>query len=307
MNNLKGNFVTLGKLVSRSLNIFLKDKVGVFFSLLAPLIVFVLYVLFLGDVQMQSVEQAFEGAPINKSLLKSFVDTWMLAGVLSVACITVSFSAQSIMVKDKEEGSLADMLASPVPRGLISVGYLVSNIIITLCICFIVLAVELIYLAITGWTLSFGDVSGLVGLTVMSVISASLLSTLISMAVKTSSQHSAFVGIMSAAIGFLVGAYMPLSIFPKAVQYITLILPGTYSAGLYRNLFMRGALEKITEVIPQAEQGLRESFSMDLNFFGHTIQASYQALIFAIMIILCMAIWLGIEIARAIKRKKDKI
>ena len=54
-DKFKDGAVTLSKLVERSLKIFLKDKVGVFFSLLAPLIVLVLYVLFLGDIQMVGI------------------------------------------------------------------------------------------------------------------------------------------------------------------------------------------------------------------------------------------------------------
>lgn len=300
----KDGAVTLSNLVSRSLRIFLKDKVSVFFSLLAPLIVLGLYLLFLGDIQMDGIRSAFEGTPIEEKLLKNFVDTWMLAGVCSVACITVSFSAQGIMIQDKEKGVLNDMLASPVQRGLIEAGYLLSNFVVTLCISLIVLAVALIYVAIGGWTLSFADVLWLIALTVMSVLSASVFSTLICSALKTGSQHSAFVGILSAVIGFLVGAYMPLSVFPKAVQYVTLFVPGTYSASLYRNLFMRGALEKIEAVLPGAGDKLEESFSMQLNFFGKTIEADIQAIVFAAFIALTLCIWTGIAVARALKRKR---
>lgn len=303
-DKFKDGAVTLSKLVERSLKIFLKDKVGVFFSLLAPLIVLVLYVLFLGDLQMDGIKSAFEGALIDEKLLRNFVDSWMLAGVVSVACITVSFSAQGIMIQDKEKGVLSDMLASPVSRGLIETGYLISNFVVTLCISLIVLAVAFIYLAITGWTQSFADVMWLIALTVMSVLSSSILSTLICSALKTSSQHSAFVGIMSAVIGFLVGAYMPLSAFPKGVQYVTLFVPGTYSASLYRNLFMSGALEKIDKALPGAGEGLKDSFSMELDFFGKTIGADVQAVIFAVFIAATFAVLLGLSVARAIARKK---
>ena len=300
----KDGAVTLLKLVGRSLNIFLKDKASVFFSLLAPLIVLGLYLLFLGDIQMDGIKAAFENAPTDEKLLKNFVDSWMLAGVVSVACITVSFSVQGIMIQDKEKGALNDMLASPVARGLIDFGYLLSNFVVTVCICLIVLAVAFVYTAIGGWTLSFADVILLIALTIMSSLSSAVLSTLICSALKTGSQHSAFVGIISAVIGFVVGAFMPLSAFPKAVQYFTLFVPGTYSAALYRNLFMRGALDKINDALPGAADGLQDSFSMRLDFFGEKIGADIQAVIFAAFILLSIAVWAGIATARALKRKK---
>lgn len=303
---IKDNAAVVSGLVERSLKIFLKDKASVFFSLLAPLIVLGLYLLFLGDIQMDGIKAAFEGAPIDDNLLKSFVDSWMLAGVVSVACVTVSFSVQGITVQDREKGVLNDMLASPISRGIIDLSYLISNFVVTLCICLIVLAVAFVYVAITGWTLSFVDAVLLIALTIMSVLSASVISTLVGLAFRTSSQHSAFVGIISAVIGFVMGAFMPLSAFPKGVQYVTLFVPATYSAALYRNLFMRGALEKIDAALPGAEDGLKGSFSMELDFFGKTIGTDMQAVIFAAFIALTLAAWIAIAVAKAVKVKKRR-
>lgn len=302
-NTFKEDNIIIWSLVERNVKIFLKDKMGVFFSLLAPLIVLGLYVLFLGDVQMQSIESAFKDIPIDNKLLKNFVDNWMLAGVISVACVTVSFSAQEIVVKDREKGVLADMLCAPVKRYLLSIGYYISNVIITLTICTIVLAIAFVYMAISGWTMSAGEVFMSFGLLVMSVLSSSAIISLICKIVKTSAQHSAIVGIISAAIGFFMGAYMPISIFPKAIQYVTLFIPATYSAGLFRELFMRGALEKIEEVIPQAGTKLEESFSMQLDFFGKTIEAKEMAWIFFVYSALIIVIWMAIEIATLAKHK----
>ena len=303
---IKDNAAVVSGLVERSLKIFLKDKASVFFSLLAPLIVLGLYLLFLGDIQTDGIKAAFEGAPIDDKLLKSFVDSWMLAGVVSVACVTVSFSVQGITVQDREKGVLNDMLASPISRGIIDISYLISNFVVTLCICLIVLAVAFVYVAITGWALSFVDVVLLIALTIMSVLSASVISTLVGLAFRTSSQHSAFVGIISAMIGFVMGAFMPLSAFPEGVQYVTLFVPATYSAALYRNLFMRGALEKIDAALPGAEDGLKGSFSMELDFFGKTIGADMQAVIFAAFIALTLAAWIAIAVAKAVKGKKRR-
>lgn len=303
---IKDNAAVVSGLVERSLKIFLKDKASVFFSLLAPLIVLGLYLLFLGDIQTDGIKAAFEGAPIDDKLLKSFVDSWMLAGVVSVACVTVSFSVQGITVQDREKGVLNDMLASPISRGIIDISYLISNFVVTLCICLIVLAVAFVYVAITGWALSFVDVVLLIALTIMSVLSASIISTLVGLAFRTSSQHSAFVGIISAVIGFVMGAFMPLSAFPEGVQYVTLFVPATYSAALYRNLFMRGALEKIDAVLPGAGNGLKGSFSMELNFFGKTIGTDMQAVIFAAFIALTLAAWIAIAVAKAVKGKKRR-
>ncbi len=310
-NSFSEDAVMVARLVERNVKIFLKDKMGVFFSLLAPLIVLGLYILFLGDIQMQNLESAFKDLPIEKDLLKNFVDNWMLAGVISVACVTVSFSAQEIVVKDREKGVLADMLCAPVKRYIISIGYYLSNVIITFFICMIVLIIAFIYMAISGWTMTAGEVFMSFGLLILSVISSSAIISLICKIIKTSAQHSALVGIISAAIGFFIGAYMPIAIFPKAIQYVTLFIPATYSAGLFRELFMRGALEEIEKVIPQAGSQLEKNFSMQMDFFGKTITAKEMAWIFIAFTLLVFCVWIVVESVNLYKsidniKKKSK-
>ena len=304
-NSFSEDAVMVARLVERNVKIFLKDKMGVFFSLLAPLIVLGLYILFLGDIQMQNIESAFKDLPIEKDLLKNFVDNWMLAGVISVACVTVSFSAQEIVVKDREKGVLADMLCAPVKRYIISIGYYLSNVIITFFICMIVLIIAFIYMAISGWTMTAGEVFMSFGLLILSVISSSAIISLICKIIKTSAQHSALVGIISAAIGFFIGAYMPIAIFPKAIQYVTLFIPATYSAGLFRELFMRGALEEIEKVIPQAGSQLEKNFSMQMDFFGKTITAKEMAWIFIAFTLLVFCVWIVVESVNLYKSRDN--
>ena len=259
------NFYALFSLTKRGIKLFLKDRAGVFFSLLAPLIVLLLYVLFLADVQLQSLRSYLMDLPVSDELAGAFVDGWMLAGAVSVACITVPFSAQSIMIKDKE---------------IIQLSYLTAVFVVSSCISLVVLAVAFVYLAITGWYLSAADAFALAGLLIFSVLSASVLSNIICSFISTQGAHGAFTGILSAAIGFLVGAYMPLSVFPTGVQYGVLILPGTYSAGAFRNLFMRGALNEISALSVHAGEGLAEGFSLTLDFFGRPIGLSAQLWLF---------------------------
>lgn len=296
---MKSDLIVIFQLIKRGIKIFLKDKAGVFFSLLAPMIIFVLYVLFLGRLQTESLEKAFLGLNVGSGLIRSTVDGWMIAGIMSVSCITVSFSAQSLMIADREQGILADALSSPVKRLLLSVSYLFYNFLVTLIICTAVLIVTLIYIAATGWFLSAADVFGIIGITVLSVLSVSIFSTLICTPLKTQNAHGAFVGIMSAIVGFIIGAYMPISMFPAAVQKIILFVPGTYSAGVYRSLFMRSSIDKISDISPAAADGVRQSYSIEMDFFGKTIGADIMWAIFAAIIALSAVIYVAVQLISA--------
>lgn len=143
-------------LAVRGIKIFLADKMGVFFSLLAPIIILMLYLLFLGDIQIDALKAQLEGIPYEEKTVSAIVDGWMIAGVMAVSCITVTFTSQNVLVKDRENGTLADFLAAPVKRGVIAASYMIFNIIVSAIICLAVLCLAFIYLAITGLVLDRG-------------------------------------------------------------------------------------------------------------------------------------------------------
>ena len=99
---------------------------------------------------------------------------------------------------------------------------------------------------------------------------------------------------------------MPVSYFPTAVQYCTLFIPGTYSAGLFRNFMMQGALDNVAATLPAPvgepfADALAEQFSMTFDFFGAAtveppVMAAVLAGAFLLFGLLCL-------LAAALRRK----
>ena len=292
MKNFGNDMYALWQMVVRSFKIFLKDRMSVFFSLLAPLIVLMLYVLFLGDMQLDSVKNILPPSPgIPESTLKAFVDSWMIAGVMGVSCITVSMSANAVMIQDKARGVINDSLSSPVKRWVITASYFVYNFLVSVTICTVVYGASLIYLAVAGdFYLTLGDIALGLGAMLLSVISATMISMAIAVFFRSEAALSAFNGIVSAVSGFLIGAYMPLFMMPKAVQYLCGFVPGTYCCALFRFAFMSDGIAEMTEylsgVIPEGASGimaeLTGNFGYNLNFFGIVVTPPYQALVIAV-------------------------
>lgn len=266
------NGYALWLLTRRNLKIFLKDKANVFFSLLAPLIVLALYVLFLGRVQEDGLLSALEGMGVKggKEEISAFCNSWMLAGAMSCACITVPLCACGIMIQDKARGISADLMVSPVAKWVTPAAYFCSVVAAGLAIGAIVLAVCLIWLAASGmWLLSVADVFGCIGTLVVSVISSSTLLVFIVGFFRSQGAFTALNVILGTVIGFLIGAYMPITYFPDAIQKFTFFIPGSYTAGLFRNFMMRGALERISENLsPVFAETLKGEFSLTFDFFG---------------------------------------
>lgn len=312
------SMLSLAVLVKRNVKMFLKDRMLVFFSLLAPIIILMLYVLFLGNVQSDVVNGVIQeySQDIDQKLVMAFINNWMISGVMGVSCITVAFNACTIMVRDRERGTANDLLSSPVKKWVIFASYIVSTFIIAFVICFSVLLVSMIYLACTsGFYMSFVDFLAIFGITILSIISSSIICVFLASFVKTEAAFGSISGIMSAAIGFLTGAYMPLSMFPEAIQYLVCFIPGTYSAGLYRNYFLNGPKNALLQILPEdLVVQLMDNYSVDMKFFGTKISARWMVLaliisivLFAIVLIIFYSKKKGNFFLLAKKHKKKKV
>ena len=297
------NGYALWLLTRRNLKIFLKDRANVFFSLLAPLIVLALYVLFLGRIQEDGLLAVLEGMGIQGGgdQIAAFSDSWMLAGCMSCACITVPLCACGIMIQDKARGITQDLFISPVARWVTPAAYFCSVVAAGLAIGAIVLAVCFVWLAASGmWLLSLPDVLGCIGAFILSVISSARRLVFVVSFFRSQGAFTALNIILGTVVGFLIGAYMPISYFPDAVQKFTYFIPGSYTAGLFRNFMMRGALEEIAQLSPAFAEGLRSEFSLTFDFFGAEVGISAMFVVLAAV----SAVFAGLNVLAAVLRKK---
>ena len=295
-------FNALIRLTERNVKVFIKDRANVFFSMLAPLIVLVLYVLFIGRMQSDGIIASLAEYGVSADdAVRAFSDSWMLSGVMATSCITVPLCACSTMVYDKNRGVSADFAASPIPAWLPSAAYFLSVVVAGLIICLIVLCVCFGWLAISGsWLLSVGDVFACIGVTVLSVLSSSTLLVFVIGFIRSEGAFTGLNVIIGTVTGFLIGAYIPISNFPTAVQYVTLFVPGSYSAALFRTFFMDGAVEEMAQAVsPQFAEGLADSFSVRLNFFGEPLATGWAAVILAGTVFLFGACFIVSSVLRA--------
>lgn len=259
-------------LTKRNLKLFFKDKMLFFTSLVTPLILLVLYSTFLAKVFRQSFEAIFpEGAP--DKLISAAVSGQLFSSLLAVCCVTVAFCANMLMVADKTNGARGDILISPVKRSTVAAAYFAASFASTLIICFIATGFCLVYVACTGWYMSFADVM----LVLLDVVLLSLfgtgLSSVINFFLSSQGQMSAVGTIISAGYGFICGAYMPISFFGKALSNTLAFLPGTYGTSLLRNHTLAGVIAEMESLGYPAEaiKGMRDAVDCNVYFFGHSV------------------------------------
>lgn len=307
---MKKQFISFLGLTKRNMLVYLKDKTTVFFSMLSPLIVLGLYLLFLKDNYINVLIKTLSGFSISASEkdVSPFINSWLICGLLGTSCITVPLSSLTALTYDRENSIDYDFSATPTKKGTILLSYLISSTINTFIISLIILIIGFITLGIQGVFFSFGEVIlGIVYLVLGSLSGSSIMMCIVCL-FKKNSQVSAFTGIISAASGFLIGAYMPISEYDECIQNIANLLPGSHACGLYRNVLMENALNKVSEIVPieQGRQaffdGMVDTFGIKANFFGNTIDVVFMLF----YVLITSVLFIGLDIFLFTKTSKRK-
>lgn len=282
-------------LVNRNRKLFFRDK-GMFFSaLITPFILIVLYATFLAKVYKDSFTSAFpEGFTITDKLIEGTVASHLVAALLAVSCVTVTFCVNLTMVQDKASGARKDFNVSPVSRSKIYLGYFIATVLNSLMVNGLALVIGLLYIGKMGWYLSFMDVLWVIFDEILLVLFGSTLSSIISYPLTTQGQMSAVGTIVSAGYGFICGAYMPISNFGSGLQKALSYLPGTYGTSLIKNHMLRGIFEEMeSEKLPdELITAIRETLDCNPQFYGNVVNTTQMVFIMAGSIVVLGAIFL---------------
>jgi len=263
--------IGLKALVARNVKLYFKDKGMFLTSLITPVILLVLYATFLRNVYVDSFRSALDaaGASVPEALLNGCVGGQLVSSLLAVSCVTVAFCSNLLMVQDKSSGARHDLTIAPVRPTVLALSYYLASLISALIIALIAASMCLVYLGLTGWYLSAGDVAG------------TALSSCIVFPLSTQGQASAVGTIVSSGYGFVCGAYMPISSFSPGLQRVLSFLPGTYGTGILRNCAMRGSFAEMRRLgFPEeVVQGIRDSVDCNLYFFENKVEVTAMYLI----------------------------
>lgn len=299
---------TVRSLIVRNMKMFFKDKGLLFTSLITPIILLVLYSTFLGNVYEDSFKQILTAITpdlsVPDSLINGCVGGQLFSSLLAVSTVTVTFCSNMLMVQDKVNGSINDLTITPVKGSQLAIGYYVATFVTTLIICLTATIVCLIYIAVIGWYITFGDILLILLDVFILVMFGTALSSIINYFLSSQGQISAVGSIVSSAYGFICGAYMPISQFSKGLQNIVVFLPGTYGTSLLRNHSLRGVLAKMESIgIPtEAIDGVKDSIDCNIYFFDNKVPISTMYLYLAGVTVLLIAVYVLMNL----KKKKVK-
>ncbi|MGP5220767.1 ABC transporter permease [Arthrobacter rhombi] len=252
---------TIALLTARNLRLFFRDRSGVFFSLLSALLLFGLYALFLGNLQVESLTEQLPGAADDD--IRWFVNSWVFAGITMITTLTTGLASLGVFVDDRASGRFSDFVVSPIRRWQLILGYLVSSFIVSVIMTFIMVLVGQLYLLTQGSALmSLAPMARLIGYIVLSSAAFAALSSFVATFLRSSGAFAALSTVVGTIIGFLAGAYIPAGALPAGVVNIMNALPFAQSAMLIRRPYTSSALDAITGGQPQAVEAVRQFYGI---------------------------------------------
>ena len=264
--------------IKRNVLLFFKDWQSILFSLLTSIIVLVLYLLFLKGTFVSAIQSAMEQYPGLASMVPQkdidmFANLFLLSGILGSAMISVPFSCITVLVKDRANKVDYDILATPMKRGQIIFAYFVSAVLSSTLLTGIILAIGLVGISLQGDTHLNGiQLVKAFAVVALGSISASAIFMIVVLFFKSVSACEAFFGILSAASGFVIGAYIPISQFSNGVQTVCNLFPASQITIMLRNILLNGLLEHINTSLQGVDQGmfvlsLKEYFTFQAKLF----------------------------------------
>ena len=285
-------------LTKRNMLVFFTDKGTLFFSMLTPMIILLLYILFLKNSLLSSLQDAATGLEnlVAAKDMEQFVNGLLLTGIISSALITIPYNALEIIVRDREDRVDLDMLSTPVKRFEIILSYFCAAVISAFMQAMVVLAVGIGILSMSGdMYLSAADIVKLVGAVFLGTVSSTSVFMVVMMFFKSMGTCGAFMGILSAVSGFVIGAYMPLSQFNKGIQNVCNLVPATGITVLIRNYLTGGILRHMDECIGGLDGGAFMKAMIDIFSYNTVVGGEIWTLNLTwIYVIISTVIFIGV-------------
>ncbi|EAE6827979.1 ABC transporter permease [Listeria monocytogenes] len=263
-------------MISRNLKIYFRDRTAVFMSLLTVLIIIGLYAIFLGN----NMEEMFKQASGKTIGIQELVNTWVIAGILSITPVTVSLAVFSLKVHDEELSIARSFAITPASRWRIVISYIVSGLVASFLLSVVTLFVGEMYIWLTGGEfLPFESWLRLIGIILINVFCCSSMMFFIASLVKKASAFSSVSTIVGTVIGFIAGIYLPIGSLPAAVQTAMKCFPFTYGASIIREIMTKEPLQHVFAGNTQAMDATKEMIGITIYWGDKTVTTGLSLLI----------------------------
>lgn len=268
------------QLVRRHTLVFLRDKASVFFSFFSVIIIILLYVLFLGKLNVDSLSD-YAGSTND---VKWLVNSWIMAGILTVTTITIPLGVLATLIKDRETGIMNDFYTAPINRNQLALSYLISSWVIGFILVFANLIIGQIYIVVSGGhLLGFIDFFQLIVVILLSIISFTSFFFYIALFMKTQRSFGLLTTLVGTFVGFLGGIYIQIGMMGETMRLVMKLLPSMHSVSLVRSIYMTDSIDVVFEYATATEiTDYQKFFGIIIELNGHIISNIGLALLLGV-------------------------
>lgn len=245
----------------RGLKAFIRNKTGLIFSLIFPF--FFVYVF---------------GAIFKNDFIENPI-AYMLSGVIITTVFESSLNLASSTVDDMVSGFMKEVLVSPAKRIAVAMGQILSAATVSTLQGILILVIGLfIGIKFTHWTTPF--------YILLSMISIGIVFSGVGLFMATKVRNGQTFQIVKTAVTmpltFLSGAYIPLSMLPGTLRYVSYINPMTYATAFFRMIVLEKTNLSTAELV-------KEGLAIDINGFIVTPVMSFAIILIIGLVFLLLS------------------
>ncbi|MCL2471329.1 MAG: ABC transporter permease, partial [Propionibacteriaceae bacterium] len=197
---------TVAALCRRNLHAYYRDPAMVFLSMLSSAMVWVLYVLFLGHLQVTRLQEDIPYA--TETQINAFVDSWVFSGILMITAFMTGFTALNIYVDDLVTKRFKEFRAMPIRAAHVVLGYQITSIIVAMIMSMVVLIVGYLIIGFADSTwLKPMAILQVVGITLLMSIAFTAFSLFLGSWAPSHAAANAVGIIIGTILGFFAGTY----------------------------------------------------------------------------------------------------
>jgi len=261
-------------------------NVGVMlFSFLSVFIVVSLYMFILTDMQIESI-MAITG---DVEGVENMIVAWVVGGLMCIPAISVPILVLCFKVDDVVDGVMDDLFITPMKRIKIMLGYVFAAWLVGFIMSLLTFALCEIFIGMNGGTLlQLRDMMTVIVIISLVIVSFSGLSFFIILFLKSNAAVSVVISVLNTLLGFLLGLFVPIGMLSDGIASVIKAFPALQAAAWLRAIFMRDALEKLTQTMgASAVNQIKEMYGVDIMLGEHLLSTSDIIMILIVMGIVC--------------------
>lgn len=293
-------------MTKRNCLIYVRDRSAVFFSLLSTLIVLGLMVVFLGQMNSESLVSLLaqyggvRDAAADEKNAEYLVQLWTLGGILVVNAVSVTLTVLGIMVRDEARKRIMAFYVTPVKRIRLSLGYIFSAWLVGVAMCTVALVVGEAYFAFQGHgLLPVEKIVELLAMIALNCFTFASIGYFLAIFVHSESGWSGMLTVVGTLVGFAGGIYLPLGGLSEQLQTVLKCFPVLHGAAMMRDVCTEEAIVETFQGLPESAQGIfRERMGITL-YAGEDEIFLWQQVLF-----LLIYATIAIVIAALLNRKR---